>query len=632
MRFFTSNHVGLVTLAVCAATACSAPVNEDGIARRTVQEIDQTFRDTAFAELALSPETASRLGLEETRIGQPFQSTLDDRSQARFERKRLLRLELLERLNAAPALPDDSRLARHLDIIRDQYEALTRLESYGFGRYEPGLARPYAVDQLSGAWVDVPDLLISSQPLSSYREADNFLARLSALPGAVEDEKRRLVSDAANGILPPRIVLDQLEQRLRQFAGQAVDEHPLIVRFDAVIGGLDEGEEYSAEDYRATVRRLMTDRVFPAYLDFADTVKRLALDASTAPGIELSDNSAPMAGNGVAAANAYYRDILGFYTEAGIDPDFLHQEGLRAMTDIQSEIDDAFAMIGLTDGSVAERLRLLSASPGQILADDDEGTAREQVLARLRQHLRAAAEIMPRLLESPPQASLVITRMPAYKEDAFAGASYVPAAANGSNPALFQINLSDLSQWPDFTLATLLHHEGIPGHHTESASVAQSSRMPLLRQMIWNTAYGEGWAVYAEDLADGIGLYTGDPYGRIGYLQSILLRAARLVVDTGIHSQGWSFDEAVTYLTETTGFPREAMEEEVARYAVWPGQASAYFYGRNRILDMRSRAEAVLTGRFSEQGFNTAVLRGGPRPLSMVEQDIEAWYGERLEQ
>ena len=113
-------------------------------------------------------------------------------------------------------------------------------------------------------------------------------------------------------------------------------------------------------------------------------------------------------------------------------------------------------------------------------------------------------------------------------------------------------------------------------------------------------------------------------------MQSILFRAARLVVDTGIHSQGWSYEEAVTYLTETTGYPRAAMEEEVARYAVWPGQAAAYFYGRDRLLDMRSRATAVLGDRFDEKGFNSAILDGGPRPLSLVEQDIEAWYGSIL--
>ncbi|MGB3627227.1 MAG: DUF885 family protein, partial [Henriciella sp.] len=291
-------------------SACGPQVNEDGIARRTVQEINQVFRDTAYAELALSPETATRLGLEEQTIGQAFQSQLDDRSQARFERTRLLRLELLDRLNETPDIPGDSTLARHLDIIRQQYEALTTLEAYGFGRYEPGHARPYAVDQLSGAWVDVPDLLISSQPLSSFDDADDFLARLGALGDAVADEKRRLVSDAANGVLPPDFVLTALERRLRAFAGQPLDTHPLVKRLDAVIAGLDEDETHSAEAYRASVRRVMRGRVIPAYLDFADTVADLALEASPLPGLNVPDENQP----DVHGAGGYYEEVLAFHT------------------------------------------------------------------------------------------------------------------------------------------------------------------------------------------------------------------------------------------------------------------------------------------------------------------------------
>ncbi|MEQ9316174.1 MAG: DUF885 domain-containing protein, partial [Henriciella sp.] len=586
---------------------------------------------------AVSRHPPPRLGMEAQSIGQAFEAQLDDRSQARFERTRLLRLELLDRLNKAPDIPGDSTLARHLDIIRQQYEALTRLEAYGFGRYEPGMARPYAVDQLSGAWVDVPDLLISSHPLGSFDDADDYLVRLDALGGAVADEKRRLVSEAATGILPPDFVLTRLEQRLREFANQPLDTHPLVTRLDAVIGGLPADETHSAAAYRASVRRVMRQRVIPAYAEFADTVAELALEASSSPGLNVPSAD----GSNASVGSLYYADVLAFYTAPDTDPDFLHRQGLGAVADIKAEIQDAFASIGLEGASPPELLELLAASPSESHAPtapadpeaeiSPEDEARARVLARLEEKAADARRVLPGLLQAPPQASLVVTRMPSYKETAFKGASYVAATANGSSPALVQVNLSDLNEWPEFTLATLIHHEGIPGHHVESASASETARLPLLRQMIWDTAYGEGWAVYGEDLADTAGLYADDPLGRIGYLQSLLFRAARLVVDTGIHAKGWSYEEAVDYLTDTTGFPRAAMAEEVARYAVWPGQASAYFYGRHRILDMRTRAEAVLTGSFDERGFNSAVLTGGPRPLSMVEQDIEAWYADRLE-
>ncbi|MEQ8559096.1 MAG: DUF885 family protein [Henriciella sp.] len=597
--------------------ACSPPVNEDGIARHTVREINQAFRDTANAELALSPETATRLGMEEARIGFPFHDRLDDRSQARFERARLLRLELLSRLNAVPPIPGDSQLARHVDIIQQEYRDLTALEAYGYGRYSPGMARPYAVDPMSGAWVDVPDLLISSQPLASHKDAEAYLERLAALPGAIADERRRLVSDAANGIIPPRFVLDLLETRLRAFAAQPVDAHPLLQTFGNVVAGLEPREDRSANDYRRAAAEIMLEEVIPAYVTFANEIATLKTGAPEAPGVWT-----------LPQGDQYYRDVLAYYTEPDTTPDFLHNEGLEAVETITAELDAAFASIGLTAGSVPDRLRLLAASSGQVYEPTPEG--REAILTRLDGILADAEVIMPDVMKLPPEATLIITRMPAYREATFTGASYVPATANGSSPGLVQINLAETAGWPDFSLPTLLFHEGVPGHHIESSQSASESRFPLLRQMIWDTAYGEGWGVYAEDLADAEGLYARDALGRIGYLQSILFRAARLVVDTGIHSDQWSRQEAVDYLVETTGLPRQEMQEEVARYAVWPGQAASYFYGRQRILDIRTRAEAVLGGRFDAAAFNSAVLTGGPRPLDMVEADVEAWYGELL--
>jgi uncharacterized protein (DUF885 family) len=602
----------------CAAlSACGPPVNEDGIARTTVREINRIFDDTARAELALSPEAATRLGLEENVLRLPFDDILDDRSQARFERTRLLRIELLNRLTSTPPIPGDSQLARHLTVARMQYDALTQLEAYGFGRYTPSLARPYAVDHLSGAWVDVPDLLIARQPLQSHSDAADFLNRLAALPGAISDEKRRLVSDARSGIVPPRIALETLETRLREIASQPVMTHPLIQSFGNVVGGLPPLEGRSANDYRHAATRLMLNEVLPAYVEFADAVADLQLEAGSAPGLShLPDGE------------AYYLDLLSFYARPGADPDFLYEEGLQAINDVRSELDAQFSALGLPDGTLEERLDLLNAMPGQ--TQDLNPETRPALLKRLGNLVERARGRLPDLIAGAPDTSLIVTRMPVYEEQVFSGATYVPASANGSRPALFQINLGEGEAWPDFALPTLVYHEGVPGHHVESMVTSGQARTPLLRQMIWNTAFGEGWATYAEDLADSGTLYANDHLGRIGYLQSILFRAARLVVDTGIHAKGWTYEQAVAFLVKTTGLPRAAMEKEVQRYIVWPGQAVSYFVGRRQILDIRTRAEAVLGDRFDGAEFNAIILEGGPRPLSLVEEDVEAWYERRL--
>ena len=237
---------------------------------------------------------------------------------------------------------------------------------------------------------------------------------------------------------------------------------------------------------------------------------------------------------------------------------------------------------------------------------------------------------MPRVVSTVPRTKVALRAVPEFLEASAPSAFYSAAPANGSAPGLFEINLSDMTDWPAFTLATLVFHETVPGHHLESALTAETARLPLIRQMIWNVAYGEGWGVYAETLADDIGLYHDDPLARIGYLQSLLFRAARLVADTGIHSMHWSRQEAIDYLVTVTGQPEGPMAQEVDRYAVWPGQAAAYWIGRKRMLDLRERAERVLGPDFDFVEFHDTILTGGPRPLSILEQDIERWYTAKI--
>ena len=603
--------------AVSLAASCGPAVNEDGIARRLVRDINRVMEDTAQAELALSPETATRLGLEEASARASIHDVLDDRSQARFERTRLLRIELLNRLLQTPDIPSESELARHLDVISNHYEALTRLEAYGFGRYALGVARPYAVDQISGAWVDVPDLLVSSQPLRSHEDAEDYLARLAALPDAIADERRRLLSDAKSGVIPPRIVLEELEARLREFASQPVQTHPLIQTFGNVVSGLPAETGRSANTYREAAARTMLDDVIPAYVGFADEVARLQLGAPQDAGM-----------SALEGGEAYYRDLLAFYAMPDVDPEFLHQEAVSAIEAINAEIDAQFEALGLSGGSVGERLAYLAETSGQARPLNAE--TRPQILGTLRQSVSENTEALPRMVEGAPNESLVVARMPALREATYSGAIYTPATADGTSPGLLLINLGDGEEWPAFTLPTLAAHEGVPGHHTESTLTTQT-RNPLLRQMIWDPPFGEGWGTYAEDLADSAGLYADDPLGRLGYLQSILFRAARVVADTGLHSRGWSYQQTVDYLVDTTGLPRSQMEREVLRYLVWPGQAVSYFAGRNRILDMRTRAEAVLGERFDEASFNAVILAGGPRQLELVEADVEAWYQRQLQ-
>lgn len=606
-----------LSLALCV-TACSPPVDDAGTPRRTARQVDQLMMTLAQTELARDPEMATRLGLTEKGVGYEFNRYLTDRSQASYERVRVSRLEMLQALAEAPKPAPGSAQARHLDTMIKAYETAESLFVAGHGQTGLGVAYPYVADQMRGAYIDVPELMTRSHPVLTAQDARNYVSRLSALPDALDDERRRLNADAAAGVIPPDFILQRMAVLAIEMGAGSADEHILVVTLDSLLGGPEDLSLDEREKLAARARQLVETGILPAYARFADDLTALAARAPSEPGVWQ-----------LPGGNAYYEAALAAFTYDGVSAVELHALGQREVVALTDELNGALTEAGFVDGTVAERLQALAAIPGQIYEDSDEGRA--ALLERLRQLETKAASNLAGEIPSLPRTRIAIRDVPDFLESASPAAFYNAAPANGSAPALFEINLSSMSDWPDFTLATLVYHETIPGHHLESAVAAERANLPLARQMIWNVAYGEGWGVYAETLADDMGLYADDRLGRIGYLQSMLFRAARLVTDTGVHRMRWSRQQAVDYMTQVTGQPETAMAQEVDRYVVWPGQAAAYWVGRQRMLDLRERAERVLGPKFNRSAFHEAILTGGPRPLDILEQDIEDWYGAQVD-
>lgn len=606
-----------LSLALCV-TACSPPVDDAGTPRRTARQVDQLMMTLAQTELARDPEMATRLGLTEKGVGYEFNRYLTDRSQASYERVRVSRLEMLQALAEAPKPAPGSAQARHLDTMIKAYETAESLFVAGHGQTGLGVAYPYVADQMRGAYIDVPELMTRSHPVLTAQDARNYVSRLSALPDALDDERRRLNADAAAGVIPPDFILRRMAVLAIEMGAGSADEHILVVTLDSLLGGPEDLSLDEREKLAARARQLVETGILPAYARFADDLTALAARAPSEPGVWQ-----------LPGGNAYYEAALAAFTYDGVSAVELHALGQREVVALTDELNGALTEAGFVDGTVAERLQALAAIPGQIYEDSDEGRA--ALLERLRQLETKAASNLAGEIPSLPRTRIAIRDVPDFLESASPAAFYNAAPANGSAPALFEINLSSMSDWPDFTLATLVYHETIPGHHLESAVAAERANLPLARQMIWNVAYGEGWGVYAETLANDMGLYADDRLGRIGYLQSMLFRAARLVTDTGVHRMRWSRQQAVDYMTQATGQPETAMAQEVDRYVVWPGQAAAYWVGRQRMLDLRERAERVLGPKFNRSAFHEAILTGGPRPLDILEQDIEDWYGAQVD-
>ena len=474
---------------------------------------------------------------------------------------------------------------------------------------------PYVTDHMRGAYLDVPELLVRRQPIETPADIAAFLARVSQLAGAIDDDRRRLEAYARSGVVPPAAVLARMQGLAASGAAELAETSFLIQTLDGLQNGVEGLTAEARAANSAQLRTLFTDSVLPAYARFGDAVATLAGSAPAEPGVWQINGS-----------DSYYRSVLSAYSGTRHTPAELHAGVLADVRTLTAELNSALAVAGLTEGTVAERLAFIGQQPGQLYEDSDLGRA--ALIERVSQLTTRAKRVVESQIGPMPGGGVTVSMVPLAFAASAPSAAYTPRTADARNPARFEINLLRITDWPDFSLPTLVYHETVPGHHLESALAAEQANLPLARQLIWNAGYGEGWASYAEMLADENGLYTDDLLGRIGYLRSMLLRAARLVADTGIHDQKWTRERAVDYLIVSAGLSVEAAADEVDRYSVWPGQASACWIGRQRILDLRERAQRVLGPKFDPKAFHAAILAGGPRPLDMVEADVTRWYTE----
>jgi uncharacterized protein (DUF885 family) len=292
--------------------------------------------------------------------------------------------------------------------------------------------------------------------------------------------------------------------------------------------------------------------------------------------------------------------------------------GLEQVAELTAQLDTILKGQGMTTGSVGARLTALNASAAQLYPDSAAG--RSDLIASLNSGVRAMQAKLPQAFIDPANAPLEIRAVPVEIQDGASNGYYSRATLDGSRPAIYWINLKSVGDWPKYTLPSLTYHEGVPGHHLQ-ISTAQAADTHVLRKISFFGAYLEGWALYAEQLADELGGYAG-PIERAGYLQSFLFRAARLVVDTGIHTQKWSREKATDYMVETVGFARGRSQREIERYCTMPGQACSYKIGHASWLRARANAQRIAGDRFDLRQFHE-VLRSGAVPLVMLEAMVE---------
>ncbi|WP_296595385.1 DUF885 family protein [Phenylobacterium sp.] len=591
---------GAAGVALAAATPALAQAqSEDGKLRVLLDR----FWDEQIDE---APEAASSLGLD-TGARAGLRARLSDYSQAgraaMFQRTkgRLARLKGIDRAKLSAAGQID------YDVVAYQYEtAVTGGERFRFGEgpsasfsYAP--YSPYVVSQLSGPYQAIPDFLDSKHPVQSVADADAYLARLRAFATALDASTASLKAEAARGVLAPGFLLEQASVQLGKLA--ASDGLASGFAKKAAAAGL-------AGDWKARADDVLAKAVRPAVERQKAAVDALRKTASDDAGIwKIPDGE------------AFYAGAIGYQTTTSLKPDEIHQLGLQQVKELTAQIDTLLQAQGLTDGTVTERLVALNHRSDQLYANTDAGRA--ELLAYLNRRVKDVEARLPKVFATIPNAPMEIVRVPPAIEDGAANGYAQGASLDGKRPGRFYINLKDTSEWPRYSLPSLAFHEAYPGHLWQGAISQQSTDIPMIRRQGGGfSAYGEGWGLYAEQLGDELGCYDGDPLGKIGYLQSILFRAVRLVVDTGLHAKRWSREQATNYMVEATGRPRGGMQREIDRYCVWPGQACSYKVGHNEWVRLREDARRRQGERFDIRQFHE-VLKRGRMPLVVLERVVK---------
>jgi uncharacterized protein (DUF885 family) len=559
--------------------------------------------------LADYPENATILGIAKG-PREPLAHRLTDRTPAGVAariagaRKRLAALKTLDLTDLGKPAHLDAAVARTAHEIADEGyrfdfgDALVLDPNIGFRN------TPYVVNQLGGAFVDFPDFLDSRHTVASEQDALAYADRVDAYAKDLDGETERLAHDRGLGVVAPDFTLDKTIGIIGGGAAGKPDQSTVVTSLQKKLAAAGLSDKVLDR-----VKQSMATGVQPALQRQVEELKRHRAVATSDAGVwHFKDG------------DAYYRWALKAGTTTNRSPEEIHQLGLDQVKAIQARMETIMAKQGMIGGTVGERMAALGKDPKQLYPNTAAG--REQLLAYLNNRVADVRGRLPRAFATLVPGKLIIKRVPPEIEAGAPGGYASAGSIDGSVPGQYYINLRDTAEWPRFSLPTLTYHEGIPGHVWQGE---YANKMPLIRSMLAFNAYSEGWALYAEQLADELGVYDDDPMAQLGYLQSSSFRACRLVVDTGLHAMKWTRDQAIDWFVTTNGDDRSSVTGEVDRYCSMPGQACGYKIGQLEILRLRDKAKAALGPKYDLRKFDDAVVLGGSVPMTLLETVIDRY-------
>jgi len=600
-----------ISVLALALASLSAPAFAQSSDAAIAVETDQNAAIMAFFEeydaqqLARSPLSKSYRGIKDSDYGR-WDDGSEEAEARSYDAERSALKEMRARFDPAKLSPENRLSFRLFEKRAARTEAAFKYNDYG-----------YVFDQMNGAQSQIPAFLINIHRIDTKSDARSYVNRLYGIGPALNEAIGQAKSRAANGIMPPKWVYPYVIADSRNvITGAPFDggpDAPLYADFKEKVGKLAISQT-EKDLLIADAAQALNASVKPAYEALIAEMTAQEKVAGTDDGIWRFPDGA-----------GYYAERLANYTTTNMTPDQIHNLGVAQVARIHKEMQAVQKKMGVK-GDLKAYFNYMRTNPKFYAPEGDEGAA--LYLAETQKAYDAINPLLPKWFGVLPKAPLVVKRVEAFREKSAGKAFYQRPAPDGSRPGTYYANLYKMADMPLTEVEALFYHEGVPGHHLQLAIQTELKDVPAFRKFGGVTAYSEGWGLYSEKLAKDMGLYT-EPSRDFGRLQLELHRAIRLVVDSGLHHKRWTRETAIKYVEDNSADAPGGIVKAIERYIIYPGQATAYMVGRLKISELRDKAQKALGPKFDVRGFHDTVLKSGPVPLDVLEEQVDGWIAAR---
>lgn len=590
----------LATISIqCSSAFLQTPKDSAAESKRFNEFLDKSFDEF----LSLHPESMSRFGKKDN------YDKLNDYSEAMELKLHAMNQQKLKELKNFDRDDLDVQSKLSYDLFKSDLER--GLQDFRWKDYN------YAVHQQGGVHTDLPTFLINIHKVESEKDLQDYIARLQQFPRVFSEVEAQMLRSQKQGVIPPKFVFPSIYKSTANilkgapFTKTNVDS-PLWTDFKKKLRGIKLKPEQQ-KIYLAQAQKVLTETVQPAYEKLLKAVRELESHAT-------ADDGAWKFPNGTE----FYNSRLARYTTTKMTADEIHQLGLKNVARLRADMEKIQQKLGVK-GSLQDFFKSVRADKNQYYPGTPAG--RSAYLKQAEKYLANIQTKVPNYFRLIPKTPMVVKSVEKYREEGAGKAFYEEPSDDGSRPGMYYVNLRDLNDVPKFEAEALLYHEGIPGHHFQIALGIELKSLPKYRRYKGYTAFVEGWALYTERLGKEMGGYQDD-YAELGRLSMEMVRACRLVVDTGVHSKKWTRDQAIAYMNENLPVNPGMQIEQVERYIVWPGQATAYMVGMLKIVELREKAQKALGEKFDIRDFHDVVLGNGAVSLDVLESLVDKYIAD----